>query len=63
MSFFPRKTSKRPPPVQESGEHEAVRTYRDKLQSITDGALEATKTLDEELAEYLAATSPQPVEK
>lgn len=36
-----------------SGEHPAVKAYRDKLASVDEGSTAATKALDEELQEFL----------
>lgn len=72
MSLFP-KLSKAPPRPTEpatssedlvtrypSGQHPAVKTYRDKLQSITDGVGDTARRFDEELAEYLRTIAPPP---
>lgn len=47
-------TGQPPPPKTRSGEHPAVKQYRKKLDSVTEGAEEATAELEKKLEEALA---------
>lgn len=49
------------PPRTLSGQHPAVSTYRDKLESIVDGEAEDLDALNRKLAEYIKETVPPPV--
>jgi hypothetical protein len=48
-------SSRRPPRAAKSGEHPAVRGYRDKLASVANLPAQKLSELDKELTEYLAA--------
>lgn len=51
-----------PPPHTKSGEHSAVSTYRDKLESIVDGEAEDLDALNRRLSQFLKeSTMPPPV--
>ena len=58
--------SEKPPPrrpvVHPSGEHEAVKTFREKLESIAEHQVADVGALDRELDEYLESmrTTPPP---
>lgn len=43
-----------------SGEHSAVRVYREKLASIQDGVAQTISDLDKDLTEYLKELSIRP---
>lgn len=51
-----------PPPPTKSGTHPAVNAYRDKLESIVDGAAEDLAELDRKLSRYIKESSIPPPE-
>lgn len=66
LPFFLAMSSSKPPKISHkrtsSGDHPAVREYRDKLQSIADGAQADAEELDAKLQAFIDSTPPPPPE-